>query len=37
MFPETFFIEAAKQLIFNNLILSLFAIAVGYKIKNSQD
>jgi integral membrane protein (TIGR01906 family) len=37
MFPETFFIEAAKQLIFNNLILSLFALVLGYKIKNSQE
>lgn len=36
MFPNRFFIEAAKQLIFNNLILSLFALILGYKIKNSQ-
>ncbi|MBS3162793.1 DUF1461 domain-containing protein [Candidatus Woesearchaeota archaeon] len=33
MLPEKFFIEAAKQLIFNNLILSLFTIILGIKIR----
>ena len=36
MFPNNFFIEATKQLIFNNLILSLFTMTLGYKIQNSQ-
>jgi len=35
MLPEKFFIESAKQLIFNNLILSLFTIILGMKIQKS--
>jgi len=35
MFPEKFFIESSKQLIFNNLILSLFTIILGMKIQKS--
>lgn len=36
MFPKEFFIEATKQLIFNNLILSLFTLVLSYKIQNQQ-
>lgn len=37
MFPETFFNEALKQILFNSVIFSLGSVAIGYKLKPFQN